>query len=139
MFRLHHLTVTRSYSHVLPLYHQDRTSVNITTASLFTPVWLPMLNLRLREAIHGIAQGTVFMVRVHLLPSSRGSSGDTSVSQRPVPLSEQHIETSYYYFQHTRLYVVITSFKGFLTSWQIAFGISFQLFLLVWSLCAKLG
>lgn len=60
----------------------------------FTPVWLPILNLRLRETIHGLAQGGVFMVRVHLLPSSRGSSGDTSVSQRPVPLSkQQHLKT----------------------------------------------
>lgn len=112
MFRLHHLT---SQFHVPPLYHQDRTSFNITTASLLpevTPVWLPMLNLRLREAIHGIAQGTVFMVRVHLLPSSRGSSGDTSVSQRPVPLSERHTETSYCYFHSVYLYMAIISFKG---------------------------
>ncbi|XP_035529090.1 LOW QUALITY PROTEIN: uncharacterized protein si:dkey-256h2.1 [Morone saxatilis] len=32
----------------------------------------------LRETIHGIAHGTVFMVKVHLLLSSRGSRGDTS-------------------------------------------------------------
>lgn len=51
-------------------------------------VWLPMLNLRLRETIQSIDHGSVLMVSVHLCPSSRGSSGDTSVSQRPVPLSQ---------------------------------------------------
>lgn len=76
------------YFHVTPLHHLVSTPSNVMIASEFIPVWLPILNLRLRETTHGIAQGTVFMVKVHLLPSSRGSRGDTSVSQRPVPLPE---------------------------------------------------
>lgn len=50
-----------------------------------------MLNLRLRETIQSMDHGSVLMLRVHLCPSSRGSRGDTSVSQRPVPLLDRSL------------------------------------------------
>lgn len=51
------------------------------------PIVLGLENLRLRDGIHGIAQGAVFIVNVQVLLVNNGSRGDTSVSHLPILLT----------------------------------------------------
>ena len=52
----------------------------------YLPLDLGWENLRLSDGIHGLAQGAVFIVNVHVLVVNNGNNGETSVSHLPILL-----------------------------------------------------